>query len=56
VGEVEQRPRMEGNQMFLVFTPKKHKTAKHEAPKTDGGQKPQTPPAAPAPPGAPTES
>ena len=49
VGEVEQRPRMEGNQMFLVFTPKKHKTARHEAPKADGGQKPQTPPAAAAP-------
>jgi translation initiation factor IF-3 len=27
VGEVETRPRMEGNQMFFVFTPKKHKTA-----------------------------
>ncbi len=26
VGEVEARPRMEGNQMFLIFTPKKHKT------------------------------
>jgi translation initiation factor IF-3 len=28
VGEVEARPRMEGNQMFLIFAPKKHKTAK----------------------------
>ena len=26
VGEVEARPRMEGNQMFLIFAPKKHKT------------------------------
>jgi len=26
VGEVESRPRMEGNQMFFIFTPKKHKT------------------------------
>lgn len=24
-GEVEARPRMEGNQMFLIFAPKKHK-------------------------------
>jgi len=27
VGEVEARPRMEGNQMFLIFAPKKHKTS-----------------------------
>ena len=27
VGEVEQRPRMEGNQMFFIFTPKKQKSA-----------------------------
>jgi translation initiation factor IF-3 len=49
VAEVEQRPRMEGNQMFLVFTPKRHKTAKQEKPeaaKTDGGVK-QGPPTAP---------
>ncbi|MEJ7712495.1 MAG: translation initiation factor IF-3 [Pyrinomonadaceae bacterium] len=25
LGEVEARPRMEGNQMFLIFAPKKHK-------------------------------
>jgi translation initiation factor IF-3 len=25
VGEVEARPRMEGNQMSFIFTPKKHK-------------------------------
>jgi translation initiation factor IF-3 len=31
VGEVEARPRMEGNQMFIIFGPKRHKTpAKHE--------------------------
>ena len=41
-GEVEVRPRMEGNQMFLIFAPKRHKGArhdgqKHEAPKTEGG-------------------
>ena len=27
VGEVESRPRMEGNQMFFIFSPKKHKTS-----------------------------
>ena len=44
-GEVEQRPRMEGNQMFLVFTPKKHKASKHDAGKAEGGgQRPEQPP------------
>ena len=28
VGDVEMRPRMEGNQMFTIFMPKKHKSAK----------------------------
>ena len=28
VAEVEQRPRMEGNQMFTIFGPKRHKSAK----------------------------
>ncbi len=36
VGEVEARPRMEGNQMFIIFGPKRHKTggsvARPEAP------------------------
>jgi translation initiation factor IF-3 len=33
VGEVEARPRMEGNQMFIILGPKKHKgTAKPEQP------------------------
>jgi len=33
VGEVEARPRMEGNQMFIILGPKKHKgTAKPEHP------------------------
>lgn len=27
VGEVEARPRMEGNQMFSIFSPKKHKSS-----------------------------
>ena len=40
VGEVEARPRMEGNQMFIIFGPKRHK----------GGAKPATPnPAPPTP-------
>ncbi len=28
VGDVEMRPRMEGNQMFTIFAPKRHKPAK----------------------------
>jgi translation initiation factor IF-3 len=52
VAEVEQRPKMEGNQMFLIFAPKRHKSAKQEAKqeasKTDGGggvkQGPPVPP------------
>jgi translation initiation factor IF-3 len=36
MGEVEARPRMEGNQMFLILQPKKHKTAaKPDAPKRE---------------------
>lgn len=42
-GEVEQRPRMEGNQMFLVFAPKKHKTSKHEAAKKEASAKQSQP-------------
>jgi len=36
VGEVEARPRMEGNQMFIIFGPKRHKSG--------GGAKPDAPP------------
>ena len=50
VGEVEQRPKMEGNQMFLIFAPKRHKSPKQQQeskqqpePKPDGGVK-QGPP------------
>lgn len=46
VGEVEARPRMEGNQMFIILGPKRHKgTAKgdHTAPQ------PQAPAKSPAP-------
>ena len=55
VSEVEARPRMEGNQMFLIFAPKKHKVAKPSAPRQPQQQpappKDATPqqPAAPAP-------
>jgi translation initiation factor IF-3 len=38
VGEVEARPRMEGNQMFIIFGPKRHKSG-------GGGPKPEAPPA-----------
>jgi translation initiation factor IF-3 len=37
VGEVEARPRMEGNQMFIIFGPKRHKSG-------GGGPKPEAPP------------
>jgi translation initiation factor IF-3 len=46
VAEVEQRPRMEGNQMFLLFMPKKHKSSKQENAKAEAAAK-QGPPAAP---------
>ena len=32
VGEVEARPRMEGNQMFIIFGPKRHKGSPKPAP------------------------
>ncbi len=52
VGEVEARPRMEGNQMFLIFTPKKHKGSVPKPPAaassgSSGGQQPVTAPEAP---------
>jgi translation initiation factor IF-3 len=31
VGDVEMRPRMEGNQMFTIFMPKKHKSPKDKS-------------------------
>ncbi|MCU1265835.1 MAG: bacterial translation initiation factor 3 (bIF-3) [Acidobacteria bacterium] len=49
VGEVEARPRMEGNQMFIIFGPKRHKTAgkiEHAAPPPSGSSGPATPPPA----------
>jgi translation initiation factor IF-3 len=48
VGEVEARPRMEGNQMFIIFGPKRHKTpAKAESSGVPPAPKP--PPVAPPP-------
>jgi translation initiation factor IF-3 len=53
MGEVEARPRMEGNQMFLIFQPKKHKTAA----KPEGAKPPSPPkPEAPKPEGAKLEA
>ena len=49
VGEVEARPRMEGNQMFFIFMPKKHKGG---GGKSEGGAKPEAG-AKPSPPSAP---
>jgi len=54
VGEVEARPRMEGNQMFIILGPKRHKgTGKGDhlpqaqaAPPTATAPKPQVPPQA----------
>ena len=38
VGEVEARPRMEGNQMFIILGPKRHKTAKADHPASQASQ------------------
>jgi translation initiation factor IF-3 len=45
VGEVEARPRMEGNQMFIILGPKRHKGAKADHPPSQ-----PAPAAAPKPP------
>ncbi len=53
VGEVETRPRMEGNQMFFIFTPKRAKTSRaaKQAALTQAAERaPTTPPAPSAPP------
>jgi translation initiation factor IF-3 len=34
VGEVETRPKMEANQMFIILGPKRHKSAAKEPPPT----------------------
>ena len=43
VGEVEARPRMEGNQMFIILGPKRHKSAKSDHPAPASTAAPQTP-------------
>jgi translation initiation factor IF-3 len=55
ISEVEMRPRMEGNQMFTIFGPKRHKGAKSSSSNqsgTSGGPRPSPPPAASAQPAA----
>jgi len=59
VGEVEARPRMEGNQMFIIVGPKRHKGAAKDhaapqaTPKTEVVQAPSTPKTEVVPPPAP---
>ncbi len=43
VGDVEARPRMEGNQMFIVLAPKRQKSARQEGPKPERPAPPQPP-------------
>ena len=48
VGEVEARPRMEGNQMFIILGPRRHKQttkAEHPAPQAAAQPPPKPPPA-----------
>jgi translation initiation factor IF-3 len=52
VGDVEMRPRMEGNQMFTIFMPKKHKSARDKSPQdksreSGAGSQGNQPPASP---------
>lgn len=49
VGEVEARPRMEGNQMFIIFGPKRHKTPGKIEPASHG-ERPSNPGTGSAPP------
>lgn len=52
ISEVEMRPRMEGNQMFTIFGPKRHKGGAKPASASQGGGSgggPKPAPAAPAP-------
>lgn len=44
VGDVEQRPKMEGNQMFLIIAPKRGKQPKSDKPETKETSKPTTAP------------
>jgi len=53
ISEVEMRPRMEGNQMFTIFGPKRHKGAKSDRPTAAQGGQNRPAPAKPATPAAP---
>ena len=56
ISEVEMRPRMEGNQMFIIFGPKRHKGGAKPAPSGQGGggSVPKPAPPTAAAPAAPT--
>jgi len=59
ISEVEMRPRMEGNQMFTIFGPKRHKGSGKPAAssgQSGGSGAPRPAPAAPAAPAPPTVS
>jgi translation initiation factor IF-3 len=59
ISEVEMRPRMEGNQMFTIFGPKRHKGGAKPASSSQsggGGPKPAPPAPAPAAPATPAAS
>lgn len=49
VGDVEMRPRMEGNQMFTIFQPKRNKLAKQPDKSQESGVRSQGKPAGKAP-------
>ncbi len=55
ISEVEMRPRMEGNQMFTIFGPKRHKGGAKPASSSQsgGGSGPKPAPVTPAAPAAP---
>jgi translation initiation factor IF-3 len=55
ISEVEMRPRMEGNQMFTIFGPKRHKGGAKSASSSQsgGGSGPKPAPVTPAAPAAP---
>jgi translation initiation factor IF-3 len=53
ISEVEMRPRMEGNQMFTIFGPKRHKGAGGAKESSAPRPEPRPAPAAPAAPSAP---
>ncbi len=56
ISEVEMRPRMEGNQMFTIFGPKRHKGAKSDRPPAAPNKPALAAPAKPAAPAGPTST